>query len=156
MVVWKEIKGYENYHIFEDGRVWSCIGKGKFLKCYGDNNGYLTIRLNGKMKKHHRLVGEAFIPNPENKPQIDHIDRNRTNNHISNLRWATRQENMDNIGEYKNNTTGHKNVSYNKSKNRWLFKRTIHGVLIEKTFKTKTDALCYKYIFLLKQKSNLI
>ena len=138
--MWKEIEGYENYHVFEDGRVWSCINN-MFLKPYDTGHGYLQVGLNGKMKRIHRLVGEAFIPNPENKPQIDHIDRDRTNNHISNLRWATQQENNQNKGEFKNNTTGHKNISYDIKNDRWVFKRTIRGV------KTLEHALIFKIKF---------
>ena len=148
MVLWKEIEGYENYHVFEDGRVWSCKRKGRFMKpSPNTENGYLHVNFNSKTKSIHRLVGEAFIPNPENKPQIDHIDRNRTNNHVSNLRWATHEENMDNIGEYKNNTTGHKNISYNKFQNRWMFNKCIHRVKTQKYFNTLEDSLIFKIKF---------
>ena len=142
--MWKEIENHENYHIYEDGRLWSCK-RNIFLKGSPDGSGYLHVRLNGNMKKHHRLVGEAFIPNPENKPQIDHIDRDRTNNHVSNLRWVTKQENMDNIGEYKNNTTGHKNISYNRSG--WVFTKRIHGVITRKYVNTLEGAVIFKIKF---------
>jgi len=96
-----EIEGYPNYMIYPDGRVWSkCRGKGKFLKQNPNSNGYLHVRLwkdgKKKMMRVHRLLGNAYIPNPENKPCIDHIDHNRQNNNIENLRWATRSENSRN------------------------------------------------------------
>ena len=74
--------------------------KGKFLKLVKDNNGYevVTLSKNGKAKTHkfHRLLAMAFIANPDNKPYIDHIDTNRTNNNLDNLRWVTQEENSNN------------------------------------------------------------
>lgn len=62
---------------------------------YGANQeGYRLIRYKGKNYKVHRLVAETFIPNPDNKPQVDHIKREeKSNNDVSNLRWVTAQEN---------------------------------------------------------------
>lgn len=59
-------------------------------------NRYATIRVNGKAYRVHRLVAETFIPNPDNLPQVDHINRNRYDNRIENLRWVTAKENMRN------------------------------------------------------------
>ena len=99
-----EIEGYENYLIHIDGRVWSKKCKGRFLKPRVAPNGYLRVNLykDGKCKTNniHRLLGNAFIPNPENKPEIDHIDNNRQNNNISNLRWVTISENNYNRKAY--------------------------------------------------------
>lgn len=86
---------YENYTIDEFGNVFSLISN-KYLRQYYDKYGYLYVALNGVKHKVHRLVAEAFIPNPENKPEVDHADRNRTNNHVSNLKWATPKENSNN------------------------------------------------------------
>lgn len=63
---------------------------------YGLGRGYKGIRISGKIYKVHRLVGETYIPNPENKPEIDHINRNPSDNRVENLRWATRTENNRN------------------------------------------------------------
>ena len=60
-------------------------------------SGYFTLHLNYKKYWVHRLVAETFIPNPENKPFVDHIDRNPSNNDVTNLRWVTKQENMNNM-----------------------------------------------------------
>lgn len=57
---------------------------------------YYTVGVERKVHKLHRLIAETFIPNPENKPTVDHIDRNGLNNHVSNLRWATHSEQNDN------------------------------------------------------------
>ena len=95
---WKDIEGYEGlYQISNLGRVKSFYS-GKVLKAYKTRNGYLSIRLSKNGISHgfsiHRLVANAFIPNPENKPEVNHIDEDKTNNKVSNLEWNTRLENM--------------------------------------------------------------
>lgn len=112
MEVWKNVDGYDGmYQISNNGRVKSFQPRG------GDNNGkvrtgkahYLTPSLsttgyfrvslvtNNKKKdvKIHRLVAMAFLPNPDNKPYINHKDGNKTNNAVSNLEWCTQTENIN-------------------------------------------------------------
>jgi hypothetical protein len=104
-----EIKDYEDYLIYEDGKVFSKVTN-KFLKHYYDGRGYLQIGLTKnkkqKMFKIHRLLGIHFIPNPDNKPQVDHINRVRDDNRIENLRWATKSQNCRNCKIQSNNTSG--------------------------------------------------
>jgi len=154
-----EIEGYSDYLIHDDGRVWSKKGKGRFLEPR-KIKGYHQVCLyrDGKRKSVYasRLVALNFIPNPENKPEVDHIDRNPSNNHVSNLRWATRQENSDNKGMYRSNTSGHKHISYNKTMERWEFRYQKRGHKFKKYFKTKTEAICAKFFFLLKLKSERV
>lgn len=73
--------------------------KGKILKQRRDNNGYMDVafNVNGKVVNRyvHRLVAQTFIPNPDNLPQVNHKDCNRTNNHLNNLEWCTNQYNID-------------------------------------------------------------
>ena len=103
--IWKPIKDFEGYYeVSNIGRVRSLnykrTGKGKILKNIEDYKGYLEVGLtkNGKRKqfKVHRLVAEAFIPNPENKPCIDHINTIKSDNRVENLRWVTYKENSNN------------------------------------------------------------
>lgn len=94
---WKAIKGFEKlYEICADGRIKA--RSGKIIRPYDNGVGYLTVHLykNGERhtRKIHRLVAEAFISNPERKPQVNHIDGNKANNHVDNLEWATQSENM--------------------------------------------------------------
>ena len=96
----KDIDNYEGrYAITEDGQVWS-YKSNKFLKQQKDKDGYLKVSLckEGKYKQFfiHRLVAIAFIPNIDNKPTVDHIDGDKTNNTISNLCWATYGEQNEN------------------------------------------------------------
>lgn len=88
------ITGYLNYSVYADGRVYS-MGTKRFLK-QSMTQGYYSVNLHPSAKKFlvHRLVAHAFIPNPDNKPIINHKDRNRANNNYSNLEWCNQQENM--------------------------------------------------------------
>jgi hypothetical protein len=106
--IWKDIEGFEGlYQVSNLGRVKSFdttdklgrIRKGRVLKPHRHPQGYLLVTLckNGKHKNHktHRVVAQAFIPNPENKPEVNHIDENKTNNNVNNLEWSTRKENLN-------------------------------------------------------------
>ena len=100
MQIWKDIEGYKgHYQISNYGNVRS-LKKDAFLMKGGYLKGYKIISLwkngTGKMFRVHRLVAAAFIPNPENKPCVDHIDGDRANNHADNLRWVTVKENQNN------------------------------------------------------------
>ena len=99
MEKFKDIEGYEGlYQVTSWGRIFS-IKKNKFLSPEVTSKGYLRVDLfNGKgEKKHckvHRLVADAFIPNENNKPQINHKDGNKQNNSITNLELCTNSENF--------------------------------------------------------------
>ena len=97
MEKFKKIKDYPNYLISDQGRVYSCKRK-KFLKPANNGRGYFIVDLskNGIRKNLtiHRLVALAFIPNPENKRTINHIDGIKTNNHADNLEWCSQKENV--------------------------------------------------------------
>lgn len=89
-----------NYTVFSDGRIFSKIS-GKFLKPWKTNKGYPIVSLFDGKGGHkfyllHRLIATAFIPNPENKPCVDHWDCNRENCSVENLRWVTYSENNRN------------------------------------------------------------
>jgi len=94
----KDIEGYEDrYAITEDGQVWSYYSK-SFIYQRTNNKGYKLVRLkkNGQQKLYsvHQLVAKAFIPNPNDYKEINHIDENKSNNSVSNLEWCTHQQNM--------------------------------------------------------------
>lgn len=105
--IWRDVKGFEGrYQVSNKGNIFSVDrivrGKkwgGRTLKPIHDKNGYLTVALYengvGKNKKIHRLVSEAFLPNPNNYLEINHIDENKTNNHVENLEWCTREHNIN-------------------------------------------------------------
>ena len=113
-----EIEGYEDlYTIDRDGNVWSKYSN-IFLNTCINHGGYLRLSLskNGKQKMFglHRLLALAYIPNTENKPEVDHKDRNTLNNSLSNLRWATREEQIENRRSY--GEIPHKLICYSYDK----------------------------------------
>jgi len=124
--IWVPVKDNWAYFISNKGRV----------KTYDDfypkiwfhkSTGYYQVKLNGKKYYLHRLLAQAFIPNPENKPFVDHIDGDRKNNALSNLRWCTHAENMRNRKKQRNNTSEYTGVSFNKASGKWKAYITVGG-----------------------------
>ena len=147
-----EIVGFPNYLIYPDGRVWSKNGKGRFLKPQTHTCKYYFVTLHNNNKRKtltiHRLIAQHYIPNPNDYPCVDHINRVRTDNRIENLRWATHQMNNQNRSKMNSNTSGHSYIA--RSRYKWKFQKNIDDKKYIRYFYTKTEAICYKYIILLK------
>lgn len=91
--IWKELEEYSNYKFSNTGKVWSKHYK-KFLSVKPRQDGYIVLSLRNNEGKRkfplaHRLIALAFIPNPENKPTVNHKNHNRADNRVENLEWAT-------------------------------------------------------------------
>ncbi len=147
-----EIQGYPKYLIRDDGRVWSKKSN-RYLKQRLNNKDYFYIQVCKESKAKnfmiHRLVAIHYIPNPENKPQVNHIDGDKINNHPSNLEWVT---NMENGNRFQTPQTLLRCIG-KTSKGSWQFDKRYYGKRHRHYFKTKTDALCYKYIWILRQRA---
>lgn len=135
--IWKDIKGYQGlYQVSNKGRikttanhcVWNrqIIRKPKIRK-YAE----IPLKINGKSKWFmvHRLVAQAFIPNPQNKPQINHKDGNKLNNNVDNLQWCTPSENQIHklyVLGYYNSDTFHNQYEKTSNKLKDRYRRIIH------------------------------
>jgi hypothetical protein len=91
---WKSIQTEPNYEISADGQIRNISTK-KIIKQALTGHGYLTVRLGSTNYYVHRLVAAAFIPNLEDKPQVNHKDLDKQNNKVENLEWVTNSENFE-------------------------------------------------------------
>lgn len=128
--LWNPIDGYENYEVSTFGQVRN-VKRNTILKPWKEGHGYYQVNLsdNGKNKHFylHRLVATAFLPNPNNKKCVDHIDNNKLNNNLKNLRLATQKQNCYNTSISKRNTSNFKGVSLYKPTNKWMAHIRIDG-----------------------------
>ena len=96
-MVWQALTDFENdYEIEVEPPHRIRKRSNKRIVSQFVNNDYVRVKLNGRICSYHRILARHFIPNPDNLPQVDHIDRNKTNNSIENLRWVSAGENLRN------------------------------------------------------------
>ena len=132
----KDIPNFEGlYAATEDGQIWS-YRKKKFLKSSG--TGYQVITLNdatGKGKQYllHRIIATVFLPNPDNLPEVNHKDEDKTNNAVSNLEWCTHSYNMD----YGNTKQKQKEAMQRINKKN---RKPVYCVELNRTFSHRLEA----------------
>jgi len=125
MEIFCPISGFPNYIISNHGNVYSNRG---LMKPRKNSGGYLQICLCNKIIKNHsisRLVALHFLEKTGN--EVDHIDRNKLNNHVNNLRWVSRNENQRNRSKKQNCSSKYKGIYWNQNKNKWHVQCTING-----------------------------
>ena len=129
--IYVNVNDFPNYQISNFGNVKNLFTR-RILKPRVNTNGYFSVSLSKdgdvSNRRVHQLVADAFIENPDNKKCVDHIDRNRTNNHISNLRRATNTENSQNASMKSTNTSGVIGVSFSSSRNKWVAQIVVNGL----------------------------
>jgi hypothetical protein len=130
---YRTIEEYPNYCVSNLGNVWN-NKDGNAVVGFPNIDGYLVLTLYNeygkKTKRINRLVANAFIENPYNKPIVDHINCNRKDNTLVNLRYATYTESKQNIKIPSNNKSGVKGVSFHKSTGKWRAYISIDGIQV--------------------------
>ena len=151
------IPNFPDYYINRNGDVLSRrYPKERILKPKMEKNGYYRICLvKNKIRKYmlvHRLLALTFISNDNNLPCVDHIDRCKTNNSISNLRWVTHITNSQNVTRHKDNKTGHKNICFTVDKRngneRYKVQIIRNGKQHQKLCKTLEETIKYRNEYL--------
>jgi hypothetical protein len=160
--IFRVIADYENYKISNIGNVLN-FKSGKLLKNRINKDGYFYVSLSKNSIKTnysiHRLVAIAFLDNPENKLFVDHIDNDKKNNNIINLRFATKSENGMNRCLNANNTSGIKGVVFHKGTKKYYARITIDGITRHlgsfKTIEEATQARLNAVNYIFKDFTNL-
>lgn len=118
MEIWKNLANYENYEVSDKGNVRSKVNK-RILKPSDNGLGYLRVHLykhnKGKLCYVHRLVAEAFLDNPNNLPEVNHINEDKTDNRVENLEYCNRRYNVNFGTRSKSASKSMKGVHINRN-----------------------------------------
>jgi hypothetical protein len=142
----EDLKDYEKlYKINRKGEIWSCYYKRLMKPTLNNGTGYYTTEIvkdkNRKMAHIHRLLAIQYLPNPNNLPMVDHIDRNKLNNCLENLRWASARTNNLNMGITPK--SGHQNI-YIDNYNQCIVNIRVNGNRYTKRFYELKDAIAWR------------
>ncbi len=155
-LLYKEIEGFNGYYLVSS--LGTVSNRQKDLKTFINNAGYKVLKLtldgNASHALVHRLVAKAFIPNPDNKREVNHIDGNKLNNDVCNLEWVTSSENkrhafdtglkiynLPTLGIKKGKGSKYFNVSYDKHRDKWIGTiRHNNKTYFQKRFSTEEEA----------------
>ena len=128
---WKEIQGYPDYDVSDQGFVLS-KNKMRILRGTVDNVGYPCLNLYcDTVRRHvrvHTLVADAFLDNPKDCKYVDHVDGDKTNNVVENLRWCSNSQNVCNKRKSSNNTSGYKGVWFHRQAGKWQVQIALNGM----------------------------
>lgn len=150
--IWKPIKEDDRYEVSNFGNVrsWNNSGKHRhgrrntprILKSRRCGKGYLTIMLGHRKQRYiSHLVAKVFILNPNEYGEVDHIDGNKENNRVENLRWVNRSLNSQNTRLRKDNTSGLKGVRYVPERKKWTCIWSVEKQMYRKYFDTQEEAI---------------
>lgn len=147
MEEWRDVPGYEGlYQVSSAGAVRGPYPIETAIAGGRKGERYLAVTLDGKQHFIHRLVAELFIPNPSDKYSVDHINQNKQDNRVENLRWATRSEQQLNR-PHAVGLSGHRHID--KHRNRWRVGIQRNSVTVyRKSFETLPEAIAARDIFL--------
>jgi hypothetical protein len=138
---------YTKWYIDEDGRAYaSCTYRGRAYELkeikpsLNKKRGYMYVRTSNKNLQIHRLVASAFVPNPENKKYVNHIDGNKTNNRVNNLEWVTGKENAQHairMGLTKQMKKNEGNIKYTQEQINTVYNLVMDGMTYAKAGATE-------------------
>jgi hypothetical protein len=145
----KDIPGYEGkYQATTSGDIFSLVSN-KFLKQGDDTYGYSTCNLSGTTYKVHKLIGMTFLDNPNSHTQIDHINRNRKDNNLTNLKYVSMSENQSNKGSYVKKSPEMRHIQVKKTTFK-VVKNYRNKPSVYKTFKTLVEAQTFRDTLLIQ------
>lgn len=140
---------FPNYEVSTYGRVRN-VKRSIIMKPYYRWGGYARVTLLNKESEMkgfyvHQLVSKVWINNEEGKKEVDHIDKDKNNNHVTNLRWVTRSENNINRRKFKNSSSKYKGVCFVQNIKKWMAYQCVGGRLVKLGYHP-TEELAYEAI----------